>query len=645
MKKHSCLTFFGIFFIFLSVLLLTGCGNKSSGAPAVPNAEEPEADSFEPFSHAKPQTAPSDADYVFPDAAPFIDDTGRSMQRDGDDLYIYYDGRLMCFDKETEETILLYQTASTHRLNFCLSEDFIYFVERKGYDSLDDRDTALYRIGKDGSDLTLLQDDIINASSVREWDQYQIDLYDNIIYLINYISEYEDGNYVTKTANLYYKLEQNGSVSEISEIDTLYSTLPQHFSPVCNSDIPSLPYAMRNYGYVFIQDSQKKLYRMDPVSGAKESLDIDLDKFSFFTFSGDMVLLYSYGSGPSLFGLSDQTMIETDASLWENTLGLTCFPTDQGFICFAKLSEETSVPDEYIGKLVIRHILPDGSVKTLFSETLQSLADDFSDSGMKHDSYFCDNYFYYIGKQEMLHHLMRFPIQKNPDFQILDTWSAFPAASSPSMITVEEQNHETEIGDFSSVSCSTSLLYLEEETDADRLINQALTEVYADFEDNVTGIIQGEQEQSETDPEYYEGFDYAPHSDFSLYASCDYMDDDTISFCCSYYQYFAGAAHGFCWSDYYVFDRKTGKRLSFEDFAGDSASILEIAFPYVEKMAEWDFDKEILEETLKEMLLEQSRFSLSEDGYTLYFAPYDIASYAAGDFLITIPYEAFEKKL
>jgi len=54
-------------------------------------------------------------------------------------------------------------------------------------------------------------------------------------------------------------------------------------------------------------------------------------------------------------------------------------------------------------------------------------------------------------------------------------------------------------------------------------------------------------------------------------------------------------------------------------------------------MAEWDFDYE--------MLLEPSRFSLSEDGYTLYFAPYDIGCYASGSFLITIPYEAFEKEL
>ena len=79
-----------------------------------------------------------------------------------------------------------------------------------------------------------------------------------------------------------------------------------------------------------------------------------------------------------------------------------------------------------------------------------------------------------------------------------------------------------------------------------------------------------------------------------------------------------------------MFDRKTGERLSFEDFAGDSSSILKTARPYVEKAAGWEFDQE--------MLLEISRFSLSEDGYTLYFAPYDIDCYAAVSFLIKIHY-------
>ena len=93
----------------------------------------------------------NDTDSVFPKAEPFIDDTGKPMQRHGDYLYSYYDGRLMRTHKEDGETSLLYQTSPNSRLRFCFYEDLIFFVERTGYDSPDNADTALYRMEKDGS--------------------------------------------------------------------------------------------------------------------------------------------------------------------------------------------------------------------------------------------------------------------------------------------------------------------------------------------------------------------------------------------------------------------------------------------------------------------------------------------------------------
>lgn len=635
MKKR----FFAIFLMISFILILTGCGNKSFGSQADPDIKESDveapasetADSPQPFSHADPQDDSSDTDYVFPAAAPFIDDTGKSMQRDGNCLYSYYKGRLICFNQETEETALLYQTASTHRLNFCIHENDIYFVERTGYDSLDDRDTSLWRIKKDGNDLTLLQDDIINAGTMQDWTDYSIDIYDNVIYLINYTSEYEDGNYVTKTANLYYRLEKDDTVSEVEEAETLYGTLSERFSPVCDSDFPTFPYAMRNYGYIFMQDSAGTLYRMDPVSGARESLTIGTDDASYFAFSADLVFLYSYyGNASSLFSLSDKTFVAAEISLPESVSCLAIIPAEQSFYLCGSLWEED------LSQLVLLQILPDGSTETLLSDSRLAFEDAFYYAQNRKDSCVFDDHFYYYGSDETQYRLMRFPVRDNSSFQILDTWFTYPA-SSPAVIEVEENSYEHNIGNVSSVSCSTRKLFLEEKTAAGRQINQTLTEVYADFEAYVDGIIAEEQEQFEEEPDRYETFDYVSGYDFSLSVSLDYMDDGTISFGCSYYQYYAYAAHGYYWSDYYVFDRRTGKRLSFEDFAGDSATILNTARPYVEKAAGWKFDLD--------MLLDISRFSLSEDGYTLYFAPYDIDCYAAGAFLITIPYEAFEKKI
>lgn len=648
--------------LFLLLLLsapLTGCGRKTPDLPPsnggegseensdaegsgekTSGAEEAGADAASPapFSHAAPQEISAGADYVFPKTAPFIDDTGRSMQRDGNCLYSYHNGRLIRFDTETEETALLYQTASTHMVNFCLHKDDIYFVERTGFDSLDDRDTSLWRMGKDGKSLTLLQRDIVNAGTMRDYNHYTIDIYDDIIYLICYTSGYENGDYVTKTANLYYRLENDGSVSEVDESETLYGALPRRFSPVFDWDFPTLPYAMRNYGYIFMQDPAKTLFRMEPDSGARESLGIHTEDYFYFAFSGDKIFLDSYNTedSVSLFHLDDKTDIILDDMLPESLSNLTAIPSEEGFYLCGNILEENPASDETLYRFHIFRILPDGSVDTLLTTDSLRTYDDSYDILIRKNCCVLDNHLYYYGDDAISLHLMRLPLQKKASPREIDTFPRYPA-SSPAAVFDEEREEETPIGDGSSVSLSVRKLFLEERTAADKAINQTLSGVYADFESYVDDLIRDEQEALKEDPDFYDSFDYASFYDFSLHVSLDYMDDDTISFCCDYYQYYAYAAHGYYWSDYYVFDRRTGKRLSFEDFVGNSAAVIKTATPYVEKMAEWEFDEE--------MLLDISRFSLSEDGYTLYFAPYDIGCYAAGAYLITIPYEAFEATL
>ncbi len=644
--------------LILCAFLLAGCGRKAPDPPAydteetdeeagkdIPNTEEngtktPGAGDTEgdanvptPFSHALPQETSAESDYVFPKTAPFIDDTGKSMQRDGNFLYSYYDGKLIRFDQETEETVLLYQTASTHALSFCLYKNDIYFVERTGYDSLDDRDTSLWRMGKDGKDLTLLQGDIVNAGTVRFGDDYSIDIYDDILYLISYTSGYENGDYITKTANLYYRLEHDGSVSEVDESETLYGTLPRRFSPVFDKDFPSFPYAMRNYGYLFVQDSNKVLYRMEPASGKRESFMICAA--DSFAFSGNLVFLYSYyADTATLLNLDDKTTIQLDDTLSETLYNLTVSASEQGFYLCCDLPEEDS-SGETLYRFHILRLLPDGSVDTLAADSPRSYDDSYA-AQIRNNSCILGDHLYYYAGDSLFQRLMRRSLEGNADPREIESFLRYPAAS-PASVHAEEKDEETQIEGGSSVSFSIRKLFLEEQTDADKAINRTLTEVYTDFESYVEDLIRDEQEALEEDPDFYESFDYASNYDFSLHASLDYMDDDTISFCCYYYQYYAYAAHGYYWSDYYVFDRQTGERLSFEDFVGNSAAIVNTATPYVEKMAGWDFDSE--------MLLDISRFSLSEDGYTLYFAPYDIDCYAAGSFLITIPYEAFEKEL
>lgn len=643
--------FLGIFLMVLSAFLLTGCGNGSADAQAdisdsenagSENSASQDAESESPasFSHAKPQPAPKDANYVFPKTALFIDDTGKSTQRDGNRLYSYHKGRLIYFDTETEETVLLYRTASTHLLNFCIYKDDIYFVERTGFDSLDGKDTSLWRIGKDGGNLTLLQDDIENAYMVGNYSDYSanygIDIYGDIIYLLCITYEYAgDSHYAVKTANLYYRIEHDGCVTKADESETLYGTLPRRFSPIVNSNFPTFPYAMRNYGYIFMQDEDKNLYRMNPENGVRENIDLDMDAAAF-RFYGDLIFLNTYGHG-ALYNLAEKDFVSSELFPDMSLSAPYVYPSEKGLFLCDHVREDAPDADSANTRYVILLILPDGSVNTLFYGSLPVFENRLYEMQLNGNTSIFENHFYYYDSTDTTYNLMRFPIRENPDFQILETFSAFPA-SSPATLTAEESSEELDFGDYVSVSYSIRKLYPDGDTGSDALIKVALKRVYDDFEEYVKELMTNEQEYVEENPELYDDETaYLSRGDFSLHASCNYMDDDTISFCLSYYQYYGGAAHGYYWSDFYVFDRKTGKRLSFEDFAGNSAVILKTALPYVEQAAGWDFDSD--------MLLDESRFSLSEDGYTLYFAPYDIDCYAAGEFLITIPYEAFDKEL
>lgn len=667
MKKIIFMLRSNIFFLLLPAFILTGCGTGVSKTPDIaedkretPETNVSDTESFGP-SFSPDMDNGFDADPVFPETAPFIDDTGKtSMQRDGDYLYSYFDGRLMRTHGETGETTLLYQTSYLHKLRFCLSEDYIYFIERTGADSSDQRDTSLYRMEKDGENLTLLQDHILNVSSVGPRGIYpfnivendapylydpmgdyndagiyeSIDLYDDIIYLIDYSYIYGYEYHLPVSASVYFKLNEDGTVQETDEKETLYGKLPQGFFPVARYDsFPSFPYAMRNYGYLFVQDTDKNVYRMDPTSGAMESLGISSDDLSDFAFSGDTIFLKPDDT-IFLFNLSDKTMIRSEDIWSEKAYFYGVFPTEQGFLYCGKLytAEYATDTAESPGSYIC-HILPDGSADLVFSGLPDSPEYPGSPIGYRTNDRCCifGDYFYYIDTGEAEHSLMRLSLREKPDFQKLQAWSLYPAETE--MI---EKDEEIAFGDSDSLFSSMKLLFLKEQTDADVRINQALTEIYADFETDINDRVQYELSRSESHPEYLQDTlrcfsDKKP--DFQVSVFCNYMDDDTVSFACffTYFPYGLFSQNG---CDYYVFDRHTGKQLTFEDFEGDPSHIIDVISPYLNRAVTWEISPE--------NILDPRRFSLSDDGYTLFFT--DTTSRVYEWFSVTIPYGEFEKE-
>lgn len=649
----------------LSACLLTGCGSftENNGISADRTEDAEQYDSVEASSVPSDPACEnaSDTVSVFPKTESFIDDTGKSMQRNGDFLYSYYDGRLMRTQKEDGETSLLYQTSPNSRLRFCFYGEFIYFVERKGYDSPDNRDTILCRMEKDGSNLTLLQDNILNAAPLRfityfrerkyNVNEYDIDIYDDIIYLLNYTYNPQEEENSTKNSNVYFKLEKDGSVSQIAEEDTLYGSLPEGFSAVSfvdpsQPDFPSLPYFMRNYGYLFVKDVHNTLWRIDPAGGLRENLSVmTTDLFTNFVFSGDSILLYSSsGGGLLLLSLSDKTMTPLNSFSLYDTINCRVFSAEEGFYyCQTYRSDFPAGEGSYY--FVEGSILSDSSRNILLNyEFFEENKSDFA--AIQYDSCPFGNYVYYFKEEEAKHSLMQLsPSTGEPEstaahktsWSATDkvSWSIYPA-SSPADLILEEREEKIEPGNACCISCSTKKLSLAEQTGADKLINQYLErEAYRDFEAHIEDTIQNEQILLARYPNYYEQYDEPYSIDFSLTTTCEYMDDDTISFCCAYYEYFSDTVHGSHWRHYFTFDRHTGRRLSFEDFVADTDLILAVAAPYVENKAEWGFSPK--------SVLEPDRFSLSADGYMVHFSPYEIGPYAAGHISVTIPYEAFGK--
>ena len=128
-----------------------------------------------------------------------------------------------------------------------------------------------------------------------------------------------------------------------------------------------------------------------------------------------------------------------------------------------------------------------------------------------------------------------------------------------------------------------------------------------------------------------------------------YLD---AGYCCieaTGYEY-SGGAHGMPFKNYYIFDRKTGQRLSLSDILNTPESelktLVSAAFRAESERTAFSFDSpENLEKTVAEGVSYDSPFYITEQGMVFFYTPYEIASYAAGFPEVTIPYEQLDLKI
>ncbi len=199
------------------------------------------------------------------------------------------------------------------------------------------------------------------------------------------------------------------------------------------------------------------------------------------------------------------------------------------------------------------------------------------------------------------------------------------------------------------ISTSITRLWLNEDEEGAAEINAALREIYeaAEVEMEVynqeildeylfeDGVLQEDLDEWLL----YPLEEWLAISTVNYVASIEYVDENYLCLSMNGDNYVAGGAHGYYWSDYCVFDRHTGQRLSLEDFVDDNAEdIKEIVKNHIVAAMPYSKGEQA------ENALEQNRFFLTAEGLGIHYDVYEIGDYASGSFDLVIPFELFSMK-
>lgn len=191
------------------------------------------------------------------------------------------------------------------------------------------------------------------------------------------------------------------------------------------------------------------------------------------------------------------------------------------------------------------------------------------------------------------------------------------------------------------ISTSITKLWLNEDEKGASEINAALKEIYEAAE----AEMEAYNREILDDYLFEDGVlqedlgEWLAISTENYVASIEYVDENYLCLSMNGDNFVAGGAHVSYWSDYYVFDRHTGQRLSLEDFVNDSTEeIKEIVKARILAVAPYSKGEQ------SENALESNRFFLTAEGLGIHYDVYEIGDYASGSCDIIIPFELFDMK-
>ncbi len=574
----------------------------------------------------------------FSDVPYFRDDTGGLLQEEDGYLYGYWGGVLARYDADTLEREVLFEAASEQngRL-FCMDESYIYFLEIPDISPYGKK-SILYRVKKDGTGLTALDENVPDTGMYAGGSSYRqytaMDIEKDILYLMH------------DEAVVCYRIKPDGGVERIDMADTLYGMVPEGFRAPHTSDtylsywnMPSVPYCVRNLGYFFAcSEEYGWLIRVNAESGIVENITAGLPESLRYSDH----LLFTHNS---LFYSVDQKIwmrrgqeSESEWEVWyESEQELRFCSYDESGMYFEAWMEGE---EEQQGVWLLYRINWEGERTCLFSMEGEHYFSEYPMGFPMKCFFVLGDYLYYFAVTEQGGSIYRLPLAEAE--RGADVW--------PQLVCIYDEDKTNELGYTESVKTGpkgdvialpTQLdkLYLYEQGEADRKINAFLKKLYREHEAVLAEANEVFCKVLEENPdiEEEEKRAVAEKSTVTICASVSYVSERCLVVDISQYSYWFPGAHGMYWDDYYVFDRRTGERLALLDFADNTEEEVEaLVSTYLELCG--------LPSEAKGIAQEPERFFLTEEGIGIHFDVYELSSYADGAQDIIIPYEAFRIK-
>lgn len=623
------------------MLMFGGCGNVYAGSGAGKNgqrersessrreseeAETEEAESgrwddTESESRESESREPESARQVSFGSVPYFrDDSGSNTQLADGWIYGYWSRQLCRVNADTLKSEVLFEADSPQAGFFSIYDGVIYFLEQKRISYPEGKKGNLWRMNCDGSRQELIAEDLDMPDGILSG----MEIYDDILYLFS--------RYAVEEGNRYFRLQEDGSVEQIAEAETLFGSVSAGWQDAWLdyrfSELPNLVYCVRNYGYAFLCDEADDLYRVILESGETERIPLDdvQSSVNCLTLTNEALVYKDFDDTWYSVNLDDLKEITElgkmgcyGIAFWdekglyniERIYGESSFSIERLNWSGEKETLDYRVSDPILGNSVYGDYL-----SVLFSDGTYLYYDKLSGG----DGVICRTPLEWSDEEAE----QVFVYYENPVME-LSTRETFSTT-----FTVEETG---DTGEF-----SMTKVYLTENTEAADKINAFLEEIYLSEEAYIEELMDDVREAAFSDWDY--GWDMTLVED-TLSASISYLDESYIGISFSWYEYWNGAVHGQHGNVEYVFSRLSGEQVLLTDVVENSEEeICSIIAPYVEAEAEWGTD----EEGWERIILDEGRFYLTAEGIGIHFDTYVLSSYASGGLDVVVPYELFDMR-